>query len=1087
MDERPPQRLTIGAGALAGGSPARSSGSSTASARRCWRGRACGTTLATAALAAAVDAVLGVGAGRGGRAGRARRRLGPARAAARLGARGRLRARGRGGGRRGGVGGRWRPRCATTASSPAGLTALAALAAAVGGVVLAPAVARLLAGRARAARADGRRPAPRPRCCRRWRRRCWARRSSCRCRRRGCSLGPELTYRDVHGRPRPRCCCRWALALLAAVRLRDPLAPGARRWRCSSTAAPRRSRSRAAWGDNLRFAPWTDIVAGAAIAAVAAAAGLDSARPLARRGRSGSRWSPSRSGSRRSASSCASSPLEAGAQGRGRARGVRRRRRWRPAARLLDFDGDGYARALGGGDCDDRDPPVHPGALDIPGDGIDADCDGEDATDALPPPARMAAAARDGAAGPRPAAGHDRHAARRPPRLLRLRARRPRRRSTRWPPRGRCSRTAGRTRRRRATRCPRSPPAAGRRRSPGTSRSGGRASAPTCAPPPRRCTTPATSPAGCSASATSRSPITAASSAAWTTTTPSAPRCTSPSTGRWSRAARRRARSPTTRSRSSTRTATGSSSSGCTTTIRTSSYEPHPEVPSFGTVARRSLRRRDPLHRPAPRARCSRTCARLGLWDRTAVVLTGDHGEGFGEHGVTEHGFDLYPAQTKVPFIVRVPGLAPRRVRVPGRARRHRADAGEPGARAPPSRLHRPLAGARRSPGRPRADTDTRAVFQEVTSERGKKRALVDHDAAPDLERGAQRHDRVLRPRRAIRPRTHDIWQRHGGRRRVVRGAGARRSSAWSPALALPPGAAEKLARRRDARPGAAAPPPGAPAGGGARRRRSCVRGYDVSADRGRAPAATVDGHVPLRRRASGSPAGWRLFFHLEGPAGYRNLDHVPVEGLMPLERWRPGQEHPRPAAHPDPAGHAPGTYTLYLGAFRGAERLPVTPAALTDGKDRLRLFSFVVRSTVTSARPRRARAKPPAPCAPLGRHDAARALGWPPWRRCRCSRSSRRRRRSSRRPARPRTPTGARRRREVRAGFRAGRSDRRGARLGRSDPARAPRRSDPGRGRRPARRRALRRASGRSASAARARPTPRARHGRRSSAASAR
>ena len=75
-----------------------------------------------------------------------------------------------------------------------------------------------------------------------------------------------------------------------------------------------------------------------------------------------------------------------------------------------------------------------------------------------------------------------------------------------------------------------------------------------------------------------------------------------------------------------------------------------------------------------------------GLWDRTAVVLTGDHGEGFGEHGVTEHGFDLYPAQTKVPFIVRVPGIAPQRVRVPVGHVDIAPDAGEPGARQPPSR-----------------------------------------------------------------------------------------------------------------------------------------------------------------------------------------------------------------------------------------------------------------------------------------------------------------------------------------------------------------------------------------------------------------
>jgi arylsulfatase A-like enzyme len=45
------------------------------------------------------------------------------------------------------------------------------------------------------------------------------------------------------------------------------------------------------------------------------------------------------------------------------------------------------------------------------------------------------------------------------------------------------------------------------------------------------------------------------------------------------------------------------------------------------------------------------------------VIVTSDHGEAFGEHGLIRHGFELWEELVRVPLLVRVPGLAPQRVR----------------------------------------------------------------------------------------------------------------------------------------------------------------------------------------------------------------------------------------------------------------------------------------------------------------------------------------------------------------------------------------------------------------------------------------
>ena len=50
---------------------------------------------------------------------------------------------------------------------------------------------------------------------------------------------------------------------------------------------------------------------------------------------------------------------------------------------------------------------------------------------------------------------------------------------------------------------------------------------------------------------------------------------------------------------------------------------------------------------------------RLGFYDRATIVVTADHGEGLGEHGIYRHGHHHYETHLRIPLVIRAPWIKP--------------------------------------------------------------------------------------------------------------------------------------------------------------------------------------------------------------------------------------------------------------------------------------------------------------------------------------------------------------------------------------------------------------------------------------------
>ena len=226
-------------------------------------------------------------------------------------------------------------------------------------------------------------------------------------------------------------------------------------------------------------------------------------------------------------------------------------------------------------------------------------------------------------------------------------------------------------------------------------------------------------------------------------------------------AAARQTRWWTARFRGWRRSRASGSSRGCTSTIpmrpTNRRSRSRPATPSTPTSAR------SPSSIPRSPA-IVEFLERNALLEKTVVAVIGDHGESLNQHGEGTHGFFVYEATTRVPFIIRAPFE-----RRPGPARGRPRPGRGPDADRARSARHRPAEGDR---GRqPRAADDrSRAAH----GPRGVRRGDV--PAAPlRLERHARlagrplQGDRRAAPR-ALRPRARSARDDEPLRRPAVGG-----------------------------------------------------------------------------------------------------------------------------------------------------------------------------------------------------------------------------------------------------------------------------------------------------------------------------
>jgi len=300
---------------------------------------------------------------------------------------------------------------------------------------------------------------------------------------------------------------------------------------------------------------------------------------------------------------------------------------------------------------------------------------------------------------------------------------------------------------------------------------------------------------------------------------------------------------------------------------------------------------------------------RLDLWDSTIVIVTGDHGQGLGEHGIETHSHRLYQSLVHVPLIMHVPGIEPSVVEEPV----SHADLMPTVLNLLRTEPNEELDGAS-ALGHMTGQVDTpRRVFAEIEMRDGRRYALIEsrwkliynaqddtfelYDIVNDpgelqnlVEDEPEIFARLLAPlsrrmeRDNLNPQVAPLLKR---------------SVSFSPF---------EIPRRIEANLGDAIQ----------------LLGYDV---RPKQPRKGQKLKVTLFFKSlERLPGNHRLFVHVRWPGTKKssNVDHHPVEGAYPIRFWRPGQYIRDEFTARPPRKRRSGHVTINVGVYEGRKRLKV-------------------------------------------------------------------------------------------------------------------------------------------------------------------